>query len=230
MSEWQIHVEGGEKEIRLLEGLLSAAPFKFEKAEERNFLTLPDVPADATSEAIKAAADQLIEMVNGAARLYYPNFEPIKYVSVTRPKDDGTRQGYGYLTAQVGDNVFTVVNPGDTMLHDWVEFGLTDDDVARALYLYGALEPSWKNLYMVIEVIEDDLGGETNLIGVGIVSHADLKLFKHTANSYRALGSDARHATLATDPPKSSMSLASAKNLVRELMRAWVQLKEAQSA
>ena len=225
-SEWQIHVKGGEEEIRLLDGLLSKSPFEFKRAGKRNFLTLPDVPADAPSEAIKAAADQLIEVVNGAARLYYANFDPVSYASVTRPKDDGTRQGYGYLTAQVGDNAFTVVNPNDTTLLEWVEIGLADDDVARAFLLYGSLEPSWNNLYMVIEVIEDDLGGESGLIDAGIVSGADIKLFKHTANSYRALGSDARHATLATEPPATSMSLAGAKDLIRDLLREWVRFRQ----
>jgi hypothetical protein len=230
MSKWQIHVEGGEEEIRLLSDLLSKSPFEFEKIKHRNFLSLPDVPADAPSEVIKASADQLIEVVNGAARLYYPKFEPVSYVSVTKLKDDGTRQGYGYLTAQVGDNVFTVVDPTDATLQDWVELGLEDDDVARALYLYGSLEPSWKNLYMVIEVIEDEYGGESELTAAGIVTGADLKLFKHTANSYRAVGSDARHATLATDPPKTSMTLAEAKDFVRALLKEWVRIKQQPSA
>lgn len=230
MSDWQIHIEGGEEEIRVLDALLTAEQFRIDKPGERNLLTLPDVPVDAGSEAIKAAADQLVDVVNGAARLYYPKFEGVSYVSVTRLREDGTREGFGYLTAEVGDNVFTALGSGDKTLSDWIEIGLSDNDVARAFFLYGSLDSSWKNLYMVIEVIEDDLGGESELIDAGMASAADIKQLKHTANSYRALGREARHATLATEPPKSPMTLEEAKGVIRELLRAWVQSKGKKSA
>jgi hypothetical protein len=230
MSEWQIHIEGGNDEIRILDILLSKDQFTIDKLARRNLLTLPDVAPEAGIEAIKAAADRLVEVVNGAARLLYPKFKAVSYTSVTRLKQDGTREGVDYLTAQVGPTVSTALIPGDRTLSDWIEIGLGDDDVARAFYLYGSLEPGWKNLYMVIEVIEDDLGGENALLNSGLPSVADIKRLKQTANSYRALGREARHATLVTDPPKSPMTLEQANTVVRNLMRAWLLSKRAQSA
>jgi hypothetical protein len=88
-----------------------------------------------------------------------------------------------------------------------------------------APEHNWKNLYMVLEVIEDDLGGEEAVLQKRYVSIKKLKSFKRTANSYLAIGRDARHATIKNSMPRSPMSLTVAQELIHIVLQKWLESK-----
>ena len=103
--------------------------------------------------------------------------------------------------------------------------GAKDDMVAKALTLYGTLNHNWKNLYMVLEIIEDDAGGEAGLIETAWISRGKLKTFKHTANSFRAVGREARHATAKPNPPSVPMSLREAQELIKSVLKEWLRSK-----
>jgi hypothetical protein len=63
--------------------------------------------------------------------------------------------------------------------------------------------------------------------GLGWVSKNELERFRHTANSYKILGAEARHARDRFDPPKNPMTFAEADRFVRKLIREWVVWKTA---
>ncbi len=227
---WQIGLIGETTDIELLETLLKGSQYEIIFEGDEFFLTLPDVPSDADSEEVKAAADRLIENINGAARLYYKRFGAIKYIKVSRVNDEGKRIGFGYLSVAPRDYTLTAIRPGDKTLIEWIDLAFTSDELSRALYLYGSLEPSWKNLYMVLETVEDDFGGQESLLNTNLIPKRELKLFKRTANSYRAIGSEARHGTKTYTPPRNPMSLKSAQELISKLLRDWIGLKKNKSS
>lgn len=210
--------------------MLAGSPYEIAIDGPFNRLTLPGLPPDAGSETVRSAADQLVEVLNGAARLYYERFGRVGFTSVTILDPDGKRRGYGYVTAHVRDHTFTVFGEGDETLAVWVSQALANPEISRALILYGALEPNWKNLYLVLEVIEDDMGGEAELKASGLLRAKELDSFKHTANSYRAVEREARHATLSREPPANPMPIDKASEFIRELLRAWLNFKDGQSA
>jgi hypothetical protein len=105
-----------------------------------------------------------------------------------------------------------------------VELALTDARVALALELF-AHDPNWYDLYKVLDVVEEDVGGERALEAKGWVPQSELKRFTQTANSQGAAGSDARHARDAFRPPKVPMPLADAVDLIRRLLIAWLATK-----
>jgi hypothetical protein len=227
---WQIGIIGEISDIELLETLLKGSQYEVTKEGDEFLLTLPDVPLDADSEQVKAAADRLVDIINGAARLYYKRFGEIKYVKVSRVNTEGRRVGFGYLSLAPRDFTLTAIRPGDKTLIEWVDLAFVSDELSRALYLYGSLEPSWKNLYMVLETVEDDFGGEEALIKASIIPKRELKLFKRTANSYRAIGRESRHGTRAFTPLRNHMTLKSAQELIRNLLLDWIGFKKKQSS
>ena len=76
---------------------------------------------------------------------------------------------------------------------------------------------------MVLEVIEDAVGGEKTLTSKSWGRKSEVKLFKQTANSFRALGAEARHGTTSQPPPSKPMSLNQARDLIRQLLHDWFQ-------
>ncbi len=64
----------------------------------------------------------------------------------------------------------------------------------------------------MLEAAEDAFGGEKGLLGEPWVS-PELKLFKSTANSYRAIGVESRHGTLSSGVPTARISLPEARQL-----------------
>ena len=230
MSDWKIELNGDEGDMSFLETLLAKSPYNIETDGPFKRLNLPAVAPDADSETVRSAAAQLVEVVNGAARLYYKRFGGVRFSQVTILDSDGKRRGYGYLTARARNHTLTAVSSADQTMASWVSLALADTEVSRALGLYGALEPNWKNLYMVLEVIEDDLGGEAQLKSSGFLQAGHLDAFKHTANSYNAVGRETRHATLSREPPAKPMSITEAREFVQDLLRAWLRQKQPQSA
>ena len=223
MGEWLITLEGSERDIEFLTRFLAQSPYSVVDGPIGKALTLPGVPHDANSEAVQVAANTLIEIVNGATNLYNDRFDGVSFVKVSRLGDDGKWHGYGYLTVGPRSTHLTVYREGDDTLPGWISTGLLDVDVGRALSLFGSLEPTWNNLYLVFEVIIETVGGQDVLNAKGWVPTSDIRRFKQTANSYRAIGRAARHAKLSFQPPSKPMSLKEAYELVRTVLSVWLE-------
>ena len=144
---------------------------------------------------------------------------------VLKVRDNGIKEGFGFLTLPERSTDFTLPPISDGTLNVWISAGNKNKLVERALVLYGSLEHTWKNLFMVIEVVEDDLGGEGALIQTGWVLRERLKTLKHTANSFRALGSESRHGTDTKEPPASPMPLNEAREIVMNILQNWLNSK-----
>jgi len=225
MGEWFIELEGEKKDLRLLSELLNSP--NLDVTEEKGAFILCSSTFDPAldSNAIDERSTNLIEVVNGAAKLYSRRYQGVTAKAVVRIDEDGKRLKYVTLTARARD--FTLTARGrDDLVESWFSIAQADEHVTRALTLYGSLEHNWKNLYMLLEVIEADIGGEGALCGKGWVSKKKIKGFKHTANSFSAIGRDARHGHAKLQPPKTPMLLQDARMLIRSLLRQWLESKE----
>jgi hypothetical protein len=106
----------------------------------------------------------------------------------------------------------------------WMDLIARNGNVRKALTLFGGLEHNWRNLYLIVEVIEDSCGGETALVGSQWCPAPErLRLFKRTANNWQALGTEARHATERWQKPTDLMTLAEAQAVVRSTLFEWLQ-------
>ena len=79
----------------------------------------------------------------------------------------------------------------------------------------------WVDLYRIYEVIESDMGRSV-ILAKRWATNADIKLFKHTANSVAATGDQARHGKETSTPPVKPLTLSEARALVDTLLRAWL--------
>lgn len=225
MTKWWAKLQGTEQELELLREHLAESNHRIIRDGSFFYLKLADLPDDIEPAILKDQLSRFMAILNGAAKLRFGKFTGVNSYGVVRFNKDGTKTGLGFLTLSESSGVLTLAPLPDGILDNWVLAGSNDDLVERALALYGTLDHNWRSLYMVLEVIEDDLGGETAVMRTKWVSSAKVKQFKRTANSFRALGQDARHATIKNQPPSSPMPLSDAQELIEDILRKWLESK-----
>jgi hypothetical protein len=74
---------------------------------------------------------------------------------------------------------------------------------------------------MVLEAAEDGNGGEHGLIAKNWVPGGQIKAFKGTANSYRALRLEARHGSTQKGYEQAQLTLKEAAQMVRMILDKW---------
>jgi len=226
MTEWWAELVGNEQELKELEVHLADSEHRIIKKGKYYYLKIEDEQEDFDPDILHDHMSRLVAMLNGAAKLRFHEFTGVKSYSVIRFKSDGKRVGYGFATAPKVPSTLYAPVPPDGVINTWVSLGNKSDFIERALTLYGALEHNWKNLYLVLEVIEDDLGGEVAVLQKKFVSNRKLKSFKNTANSFRAIGRDARHATTRYSLPRSPMLITVAQELIHTVLEKWLESKK----
>lgn len=210
----------------MLSGLLNSPNLNISEEEgvfilrSSRFNPVPD-PND-----IHEVSTTLVEVLNGAAKLYNEDFQGITAKAVVRIDEDGKRSKYERLTALPRSFHLRALPSRHDLIGSWFTIAQGDEHIARALALYGSLEHNWRNLYMVLEVIEDDIDGHDRLSEKVWVPKEKVRQFKHTANSFLAIASEARHASVSRQPPKTPMPLQEAKRLIHDLLWRWLESKE----
>lgn len=226
MEEWSIQLEGEEKDLRFLSEILRSPHLSVSEEKGAFILRSSSFNPDPALNDVHKLSTSLVEVLNGAAKVYNRTFQGATVKAVVRIREDGKTERHVRLTALPRQFEFTAFPRRDDLIECWFSIGQQNESVARALTLYGSLEHNWRNLYMVLEVMEDDVGGEESLSEKGWVSAKEISRFKHTANSFRAIGREARHATVAFQPPKGPMSLREAERLIGTLLMRWLESKE----
>lgn len=98
--------------------------------------------------------------------------------------------------------------------------------VGEVLELFGSPDGlTLSTLYKIYEVIRDDMGGGTGLIMSGLSEEKPMSAFTATANRPDVSGTDARHARMSGNPPRTAMTVDEARDYIRGLADRWIQTK-----
>jgi hypothetical protein len=166
-------------------------------------------------------------IINGSAQIFMPHFEPVRlagHATIVLPT--GAKQTARQQTgkARIRHAVSAAEIQNCPPIDSWINVAYNNPSKEKALDLWGGLEHTWRNLYLVLEVMEDAAGGtKTLLTQPWLPDKTGIERFKRTANNWRALGSDARHATEQFAPPRTPMSLPEAQELIRQTLELWLQ-------
>jgi hypothetical protein len=96
----------------------------------------------------------------------------------------------------------------------------SNEHLRLALHFLNA-DPTWVNLWKSFELIRDANGGPQSLTANGWTSQRELERFSRTANTYAAVGDEARHAELARSAPSRPTTLKEADDYMRRLLARW---------
>jgi hypothetical protein len=185
---------------------------------------------DASTD-IEKSAGNLLSIVRGLYRLATGRPLNIDTQESVVVDEKGHRTAYLVRTAQVritaSAHIVVTDKAGKTLrevkptdpIPSWAKGVLASEEKRRALALYESQGDTWAGLYKVLEVIEASVGEVT---GLGTTTKAQVGRFTQTANSYRAIGPDARHAKDKIPAPSNPMPLAEARSIIEGLLIKWL--------
>ena len=234
MSYWLIELVGNKKSLNFLSKYVDTNEISIVEEQAKTYLKVTNLEDGEDSTplgSLKNAENiehlkNLIEIVNGATTFFWPNFKKITFGDMIKVKDDGTHLTYRTLPLVfLRDFTLYSFEKGSQTLNKWISLSKNNPLVYKVFYLYSILGQSWSGLYMVLEVIVDDLGNWDAIVNQGWISKTELDLFKRTANSYGAVGHSARHASTKKIPPKKPINILEARKLVENIVKQWLSTK-----
>jgi len=231
--EWHFRLEGDEFDIAGLTELFSDGVKLGKDGDGHIELIMVMQFSKDQSQAALDDAKELLAKLNAIAQIMHGNHENLHIVGVgCRDPAGGSTDLFIHATDSIrsrerfgiGGSVTQSAVPasppkkiGDQFLSAADKNTLLD----RALYLFGSLPPDWRGLYMVLEAAEDAHGGERGLIEKHWVPNGQIKAFKATADSYKAIGLAARHGSTETGIDKPRLTLEKAREMVTTILDKW---------
>jgi hypothetical protein len=235
---WYVQLIGDQLDLSTLAQSLAQGPVRISREGDDYYLVIADVGSEQEPRAVMARANEIVELINGAASLALDTIPTLRTGSIHLRREDGGR--HHFLLAEAGvlrlrgfaptivvsrsDGSVEVSRPADPVA-DWFALARDDETVANVLRLLGASSNGWVNLYRIFEIIAADVGGIGAIADRGWGARSSMGLFKRTANSPGAVGLEARHGSETTDPPKDPMNLNEAQALVRRIADLWLKSK-----
>ena len=234
MPEWLVILKGEKTDLEYL-CTLHSSEWSVKEENGNCYLKCTGFDQKIDARSVLEYATQILDVTNGIMKLAYPNMKPIRAEQVIQIKENGKHTQFilppsipseeRVFIPRVFSSDDSKCLQGRNVMESWIDVAERDELVNRALTLYGALEHNWKNLYMVLEVIEQDVGGKRALLQTLWAKGYETKLFKQTANNFTIIGREARHGHDKCKPPKNPMTLPEAQTLVRNILLKWIRSK-----
>jgi hypothetical protein len=101
MAQWLVRLLGERFDLEDLPAWFAEPELKIIEEEGMFWLASSDFDALQTPEQVKSDAEQKLEAVAGAARLFQPNIRPPQLVAVVRKHDDGRKEGFVDFAASI---------------------------------------------------------------------------------------------------------------------------------
>ena len=235
---WEIVISGDNEIIQELSKVFTGSEYSIEKRDGNNVLLSQQFEKLDDYSLVKARALELLTVLNAGLVLISRPDARLSMGGVMERQENGhvihyaegtcTGTGSAHCTAVVirADGMIEEAYATDPLLK-WVKIAESDDHVARALLLIAHDLNTWYGLYKIGEVIEE---GGCTLCRRGGPLRWDFERLKRTAQSYKLLGVDARHASNKNDsslqtPMPDPMTLEEAKSFILRLMQGWLNEK-----
>jgi hypothetical protein len=228
-------LEGDPMDLQLLSRSFPRGAVRVEKRKEHCVLILEN---DSQREAAEVLADgaKVLAQMTAIMLADGPNFRPPRIRGISHMMPDGSvgttlnaslhieaRAAVSATVRLIGPDGKLIENKGPTDDQVTLQLAAKNEYLRRAQIIYGTLKHDWGNLYKVLEAMEDGHGGEAGLIAKHFVADSNIKNFKATANSFRALGLESRHGTTTAGIPEPKMTLKEAEEMFRKLFQGWRQ-------
>lgn len=224
----QISLEGDPISLEFIEGIFKEPRCRVDIKLHGNgscmkeYLLTSDLFSDLDNiKSIKKAADELIDEINSIFSFVKDGFRPISSGIIYIDEC-----GYSFHEDHVSlrDNLYIIKNGKkiDIDAQRILELSalMKSDDLLKSiltiLYHKGR---DWVNLYRILEMFKAQ---KIDVVKKGWISHGKYSLFTQTANSFNAIGIEARHIIEYTNPPKKPMPLAEAQNIILNIIQKYI--------
>lgn len=233
--EWEVVLRGPESILEELTHVFHQDENTIARSNDGFVLRSSKFVNITNAADLRLEVTPIIEALSGISRMLLQSDAPLGIASLVEIRPDGTRNIFvelepavlritaGLVSLQVThlDGSIEERRPSDPA-PAWLTKALATPEAARALRLRDKSPLSWTDLYRLFEIIVDGAGGTDAIVTAGWVSRTQLRRFKHSANSVRAAGDQARHGVEPTTPLADPMTIAEARSLVDILLARWL--------
>jgi hypothetical protein len=232
---WMVQLAGDTSDLGALAQSLTSGDISVSHDGQDYVLTSDGFALSDEAGAVRQKAEDMIAILNGAARLALDATQAIRVGAVFRRRENGRRDVFvlpepAVIRFRAISPTVTVTHPDGTTeefhpadpVKQWAALALNNDAIANVFRILAGGTLDWVNLYRVFEIIGSEVGGLDSIATNSWATKASMKLFKHTANSPGALGLDARHAAETTQPPTNPMTISEARTLINSIIHAWL--------
>jgi hypothetical protein len=233
--EWSVIISGDRSDLEELCKYFNSPQLCITQQGKDFILKSTDFNLLTDANEVKNKACEIAPLINGAARLVLEMKKSLAVDCVVQATDNGKRNLFifpnaaatGFSAGKPIVGVDGVVQEESQLepISRWVAAARRDTNVAKALRLSGVGVHDWISLYRIYEVVENDVGGISNISKKGWATRRAIERFKHTANSPGAIGDESRHGKQASKPPKAPMTLSEAKSLLETILHNWLRVK-----
>jgi hypothetical protein len=223
--EWMFELNGDINFLEELSKYFTSKEIFIFKKDNRYFLKSTCFNNLKYDYEARNKAEHLIKSINGAAEFILYRKKPIKIHQTIKINDDGSKSFIYSIPCSI--NIIpkmkeSTINERKNLLKEWITRSIEDDKIAILFEFICSDSYKWYLLYKRLELVQVDLGGETKLINKKWVPENEIKLFKHTANCYKAIGIEARHYNFKR-PPSNPMTYPDAKKLIDKINLKWLE-------
>ena len=238
MAEWAVELKGDKFDLEELPKEFHSPDLLVVREGDRYLLRSDQFACYSSESDIYSRAVILLERINGTMKIRMSNFINVGIEALISIDDQGVPHRHyrlhlegghirikgGAITLLVSPQGETVGTPESSSMipMPWAMIADKDTSVSKVLRLF-AQDLSWANLYKISEVVHEDQGDK--IVDKGWARLEDIKDFKATANSYRAIGEEARHTREKEPAPQNPMTLNEAQVLIRAVVEKWLQEK-----
>lgn len=241
MREWLVQLKGHVADLEAIQGLFDSPELRVVEADGEYHMKGSVLDQFTTDDDVYSFATTILPSLNGAARLSDSGYRNIELTGVVTLREAANATPRRFIRAsavskcRVTDKAVGVVDGGGeisrypTEAENWLSKVETKPEIATALHLF-AHANDWGGFYLVLDYIQQDVGGEKVLPQQTWITWGEageIKRFTGTANNFRTLGIAARHAKPKWEPPANPMTLDEAKALVQRIMIKWLRSKMA---
>lgn len=235
MSEWLVPLEGHKFDLEELPRWFTSPDLEVIEEEGNYYLKSNEFNSFSESSEVRERAEELLQDINGAAKIYSSEYRPINIGSLIKIDENGIRHHYKEVkeTINVRGKGYVEVTKADTSeggqesreiipVESWVAKAKQDRIIKKVLRFWSTEKISWFNLYNILEAIEEDIDCEVH--EKGWASNNEVNRFTHTANCYSVLGLESRHGR-DFEPPSKPIDLSDAISLIRKITNNWLREK-----
>jgi hypothetical protein len=230
-------LKGASVDHEDLVDLFPAGSATVKKIDQEYYLQIPESDSSQDDNEALGLAETALTRMSAIAMVKQENFQPPTIEGIARRDAATGRLSRTHIirplgiapTSRLGTPTLTRAAeiPSSDQSPSFGEAALSIADkngtLERALQVYGTRdEHTWRGLYLVYEATKEGNGGKNGLIALSVAPWSKIDNFTATANSYRAIGVQARHSSKSKGNSPAKMTLDEARTLIRQLLEAWI--------
>jgi len=243
LSEWHVELVGEEVDLKRLMEFDPASGVCASEMDGRCYLSAVEFNKLPNAKNVRNRAIELMKVINGAERLKHKNWRNVGVGAVIQLAADGKKHTTVFpetLHIRLSDDEYNRVmsglglpaRPPSTVssIEEFVQTAISDAAVQKVLRMYGSCVHDWRELSHMFEVIEEDVGGEKEIVLRGYTSGTQRSRFTGTANNEVIVGDSARHGHKKWPPHPNPMTIDEAREWFAKILEKWLKSKASLSS